>query len=138
MTWGLLGSASGEDETEVNLQDTFYWPWADETSSFQPTLASSSITSESISLAPAAGTLILGVAGLSILFYKNSTWIQAIVNNGGNLLQRCWSSRKTEEDKTTSPVSSSNRRYTLFPSLLTICSRKSSSFATTSSVVLVE
>jgi Leucine-rich repeat (LRR) protein len=132
--WRLFGNASGVDETKVDLQDTFYWPSADETSSFQPLLALPSTTSESasLSLTPAvAGALILGVAGLSILLYKNSTWIQAIVNNGSNLFQRCWSSRKTEEVKTTSPVSSSNRRYTLFPSLLTICSRKSSSITTT-------
>ena len=136
---GLFGSAVEMDKTESDSSDYSYWLHPAETPSFQSTLALTSVTPESTSpsLTPAAmGVMMLGVLGLSVLLYKNSTWMQAIVNTGSRFFQHCWRGGKTEEAKTISPVSSSNRRYTLFPHLPAICSRKSSSFTTTTSVVL--
>ena len=60
---------------------------------------------------------ILGVAGLSILLYKNSTWIKAIVDTGCQFLQHCC--QKAKPTSTTqrqfSPASTSPH-YTVFTS----------------------
>ncbi len=120
MIWGLFGSVNEVDETEPDSFDYFDWSHPVKTPSFQPALALPKTTSESSSLlltTKTAGAFILGMAGLSILFYKNSTWMQAIVNTGSRFFQRCWSGGKTEEIKTISPACSSNRRYALFPLL---------------------
>ncbi len=120
MTWGLFDSVGEVDETESDLPDHFYWPHPAETRPFQTALALPSVTPESTSslLTPAvAGAIIFGVAGLSVLLYKNSTWMQAIVSTGSRLFQRCWNNGKIEKAKTTFPANSSNRRYTLFPHL---------------------
>ena len=133
MTLGFESSAKG-DEIKSDLQDTFFWPHADETPSFQPALVLSSVTPESTSslLTPAAaGAAILGVVGLSILLYKNSTWIQAIATTSSNLFQRYWSGGKTEEAKTTSPASLSDRRYTLFQYLSTFSAQRVSTVTRT-------
>ncbi len=58
-----------------------------------------------LSTPAAVGASILGVTGLSILLYRNSTWIKAIVDTGCWLMQRCW--EKTTPAKTFG-------RYTLF------------------------
>ncbi len=120
MSWGLFESAIEVDETESDFSDYSYWPHPAETPSFQPTLALSSTTPVepgSSSLTPvAAGAMILGVLGI-ILLYKNSTWMQALVNTGSRCFQRCWSGEKTAEVKTVSPARSSNRRYAFLPNL---------------------
>jgi Leucine-rich repeat (LRR) protein len=139
LIWELFNSTVEIDKAESDLSDYAYWPHPTETPPFQSALALSSDTPKSISssLTPAtAGIMMLGVLGLSVLLYKNSIWMQAIVNTGSHFFQRCCSGRRTEEAKTISPVSSSNRRYTLFPYLPTFYSRKNSSFTTVTSVAL--
>jgi insulin-like growth factor-binding protein complex acid labile subunit len=134
MIWELFGSVNKVDETKSDFSDYSDWSYPAETTSFPPALALPRTTSESSSpllTTKTAGAMVLGMAGLSILLYKNSTWMQAIVNTGSRLFQRCWNNEKTE---TTSLAGSSDRRYTLFQQVSAFCSRKSSSFIKTTSV----
>jgi Leucine-rich repeat (LRR) protein len=122
MIWGLFGRVNEIDKAESNSSD-YYWSLPAETLSFPPDLILPGTTSEFSSLlltTKTAGAIILGVTGLSILFYKNCTWMQAIVNTGSCFFRRCWNGEKTKEVKMMiSPVNLSNRRYALFPHLLT-------------------
>ncbi len=139
MIWELFDSASEVDETQSDSPDHFDWPHPVETLSFQPTSALPNSTSESTPslLTPIeAGAMILGVAGLSILLYKNSTWIQAIVNTGSNLFQRCWGGGKAEETKPTSPAHSVHSRYAFLLNLPTFSAQRVSAVTRTTDMTL--
>ncbi len=142
LTWELFGSASTieMDETESDSPDIFYWPPATETSSSQPILSLPRAThteSTSSSLTPVtAGAMILGIAGLSILLYKNSTWMQAIVNTGSRFFQRCWSGVKAEETRSTSPAHLVHSRYAFLPNLPTFSAQRVSTVTKTTDMTL--
>ena len=99
----------------------FYFP----NSSLTPVLSSDVATlgdhpaddsfTGSLSTPTTVGATIIGIAGLSILFYKNSTWIKAIVDTTCRFMQRCC--EKATPATTTKPLSSPekiSRRYALF------------------------
>ncbi len=102
ITWGAVSSIEViEDDhplaatTDTNSDHSAGFYTTESLSTWTPPALSSPSSSESSAeflLAPAAaGAMIVGIVGLSLLVYKNVTIVRTVVNAGCQVLQRCFS-----------------------------------------------